>query len=64
MDLELFIIKMVECTKEIGNIIRWLAKESYSINQENWLMKADGPMISSKAREHCITSIQSYFINP
>ncbi len=63
MVLGLSIIKMVECMKETGSTIKWLGKVSYFTNQENWPMKVDGLMTSSKGREYSIINTRSYFIS-
>ncbi len=48
MDKESFFIKMVECMMEIGNLIKWMVMENFTIKVEKSPIKEIGMMINFK----------------
>jgi hypothetical protein len=48
MDKGSFFIKMVECMMEIGNLIKWMVMENFTIKVEKSPIKEIGMMINFK----------------
>ncbi len=48
MDKESFFTKMVECMMEIGNLIKWMVMENFTIKVEKLPIKEIGMMTNFK----------------
>ena len=58
---ESFSIRMVVCMREIGIRTKWKVMELFTMNLEKLLMKVNGKMINSMAKENSITKTRSLY---